>query len=227
MKQAVKVTTNPAARNTFYLCEKPSQARTLAKVLGAEKGRDQMHFAEGVVIGHAYGHMLNLAKPETYIGTGPWCLDNLPILPKTWIWQVKDEHREHLDNLGKYLSQADLVVLATDPDEEGEVIGRQILQAHNYSGKVLRLWMSALETESLKKSLQNLRPLSETDHFYQAGRVRHEMDWLFGMNLSRAFSVSSNLRPTSVASKRACLMKSSPTTSKLKMLYKTDMRRPM
>ncbi len=189
MKQAVKVTTNPSARNTFYLCEKPSQARTLAKVLGAEKGRDQMHFGEGVVIGHAYGHMLNLAKPETYIGAGPWCLENLPILPKTWVWQVKDEHRGHFDNIGKYLSQADLVVLATDPDEEGEVIGRQILQAHNYSGEVLRLWMSALETESLKKSLQNLRPLSETDHYYQAGCVRHEIDWLFGMNLSRAFSV--------------------------------------
>ncbi len=192
MNQTINTAAVQSASTTFFLCEKPSQARTLAKVLGAEKGRDQMHFGNGVVIGHAYGHMLNLAKPEAYIGTGPWRLDNLPILPQTWTWQVKAEHREHFDNIGEYLKQANRVVLATDPDEEGEVIGRQILQAHNYSGEVLRLWMSALETEALKKALKNLRPLSETDHFYHAGRVRHEMDWLFGMNLTRAFSTILN-----------------------------------
>jgi DNA topoisomerase-3 len=192
MNQKVNTATVQSTNTTFFLCEKPSQARTLAKVLGAEKGRDQMHFGNGVVIGHAYGHMLNLAKPEAYIGTGPWRLDNLPILPQTWTWQVKDEHLEHFEKISEYLKQANLVVLATDPDEEGEVIGRQILQAHHYSGQVMRLWVSALETEALKKALQNLRPLSDTDHFYHAGRVRHEMDWLFGMNLTRAFSTILN-----------------------------------
>lgn len=193
MNETIKLaaTTQPT-NTTFYLCEKPSQARTLAKVLGAEKGRDQMHFANGVVIGHAYGHVLSLAMPEEYVGNEKWRLDNLPILPKNWVWQVREEHRVHFENIGKYLNKADMVVLATDPDEEGEVIGRQILQAHNFAGKVSRLWVSALERESLKKALQNLRPLSETDHFYHAGRVRHEMDWLFGMNLTRAFTILLN-----------------------------------
>jgi DNA topoisomerase-3 len=192
MKQTEKTATNQSIQNTFYLCEKPSQARSLAKALGAIKGRDQMHFAPGVVIGHGYGHMLTLAKPEAYIGNGKWRLDNLPILPKEWEWQVKEEHREHFNNLGKYISQADMVALATDPDEEGEVIGRQILEAHKYLGKVARLWVSALTQESLKNSLQNLQPISATDHLYHAGRVRHQIDWLYGMNLTRAFSVILN-----------------------------------
>lgn len=192
MKQTENAATFQSAGNTFYLCEKPSQARTLAKALGAKKGRDQMYFKNGLVIGHAYGHMLTLAKPDTYVGSGKWRLDNLPILPTHWIWQVKEEHIEHFNNLGQYITQADLVVIATDPDEEGEVIGRMILKAHQYSGKTARLWVSALEQESLKKSLKNLRPLSETNHLFHAGRVRHEMDWLFGMNLTRAFSVLLN-----------------------------------
>jgi DNA topoisomerase-3 len=190
MPQESKLTATTQQKNsTFYLCEKPSQARTLAKILGAAQGPDKMHFGDGVVIGHAFGHMLNLAMPEEYIDKGPWRLDNLPIVPGKWIWKVKEEHREHFENIGEYLRKSNTVVIATDPDEEGEVIGRQILLAHGYTGKVLRLWMSALEPESLKKSLQNLLPLSATDHFYHAGRVRHEMDWLFGMNLSRAFSI--------------------------------------
>jgi len=180
-----------ATHTTFYLCEKPSQARTLANILGAAKGPNKMHFGDGVVIGHAFGHMLNLAMPEEYIGKGPWCLDSLPIVPGKWIWKVKEEHREHFENIGKYLQKANTVVIATDPDEEGEVIGRQILLAHGYTGKVLRLWMSVLEPESLKIALKNLLPLSATDHFYHAGRVRHEMDWLFGMNLTRAFTLIS------------------------------------
>ena len=185
------------AQSTFYLCEKPSQARTLAKLLGAQIGPDGMHAGCNVVVGHAFGHLLNLAMPEEYVGSGKWSLHNLPILPPNWVWQVVERHRDHYDQIGRYLKMADAVVIATDPDEEGEVIARQILHGHGYTGPVSRLWASALDPASLKTALQNLLPLSATDACYHAGRIRHEMDWLFGMNLSRAFSVIFN-RPTAI-----------------------------
>lgn len=190
-KIKLAATTQPT-NTTFYLCEKPSQARTLAKVLGAEEGSDKMHFANGVVIGHAYGHLLSLAMPEEYVGNGKWRLDNLPILPKNWVWKVNEKHRAHFENIGKYLQNANTVVIATDPDEEGELIGRQIIQAHGYKGGVYRLWASALNPASLENALQNLHHISATDHFYQAGYIRHQLDWLYGMNLTRAFSVIFN-----------------------------------
>ena len=174
---------------TFYLCEKPSQARMLAKMLGADKGEDGAFVGNGVIVGNAIGHLLNLAMPDDYIGDQRWSLDSLPILPQNWVWKVSDKHRAQYDKIGVWLKKADSVVIATDPDEEGEVIGRQIIQAHGYTGKVSRLWASALDPSSLDKALKNLLPLSATDSYYHAGRVRRELDWLYGMNLSRAFSV--------------------------------------
>jgi len=150
---------------------------------------DGTYAGAGVVIGSASGHLVNLAKPETYIGSGPWCMEDLPIVPSTWIWQISNRHHDRLAKIGAYLKMADAVVIATDPDEEGEVIGRQILHALDYTGQVSRLWVSALNPVALSNALQNLRPLSATDAYYHAGRVRHELDWLFGMNLSRAFSL--------------------------------------
>ena len=202
MDPQIKCQTQPIAiprpaQSTFYLCEKPSQARTLARLLGAGKCPDGMHAGPGVVVGHAFGHLLNLAMPEEYVGSGKWSLHNLPILPPNWVWQVVERHRDHYDQIGRYLKMADAVVIATDPDEEGEVIARQILHGHGYTGPVSRLWASALDPASLKTALQNLLPLSATDACYHAGRIRHEMDWLFGMNLSRAFSVIFN-RPTAI-----------------------------
>ena len=188
-KKIVPVTTTQPASTTFYLCEKPSQMPSLANILGATRQSDGLYTGVGVVIGSASGHLVNLAIPEAYIGSGSWRMEDLPIVPSTWIWQVSNRHNERLAKIGAYLKMTDAVVIATDPDEEGEVIGRQILHALDYTGPVSRLWVSALNPVALSNALQNLRPLSATDAYYHAGRVRHELDWLFGMNLSRAFSL--------------------------------------
>lgn len=177
---------------TLYLCEKPSQARILAKHLGAVKSEDGAFVSDDVIVIHAYGQLLNLAMPDNYLSDKSWTLSSLPILPQQWVWEVKPKHIEHFKQIGIWLGKADSVIIATDPDAEGEVIGRQILNSHGYSGPVKRLWMSALDANSLSTGLANLMPLSATDAVYRVGRIRHELDWLFGMNLSRAFSVAFN-----------------------------------
>ena len=189
-KKIVPVTTTQPASTTFYLCEKPSQMPSLANILGATRQADGLYTGVGVVIGSASGHLLNLAMPEAYSGIESWRMEDLPCLPATWKWEALSYHSKRLAQIGAYLNIADAVVIATDPDEEGEVIGRQILHHFNYTGPVSRLWASALNPAALTKALKNLRPLAATDTFYHAGRVRHEMDWLFGINLTRAFSLS-------------------------------------
>lgn len=179
--------------HTLYLCEKPSQARMLAKRLGADNEEDGVFTGCGIVVLNAYGHLLELSKPEEYGDhyRGPWRLDNLPILPETWKWKVNDEHLQHYHKIGRWLARVSTVVIATDPDEEGEVIGRQILYDLGFKGTILRLWASALDPKSLKRALENLLPLSATDTAYRAGCVRRQLDWLFGINLSRAFTLRS------------------------------------
>lgn len=174
---------------TLYLCEKPSQARVLAKELGAVKQENGAFIGNGVIVTYSYGRMLTLATPNGYIGDAKWRMEDLPILPNNWKWEVNPKSREQFDNIGLWLSTAETAVIATDPDDAGEVIGREILKAHGYAGNVLRLWVSALDSGSLRKALNNLLPLSATESYYQAGMIRDELDWLMGMNLSRAFTL--------------------------------------
>ncbi|MBU1776991.1 MAG: DNA topoisomerase, partial [Gammaproteobacteria bacterium] len=173
--------------DTLYLCEKPSQARALAKQLGAFHNEHGVYTGGGAVVLNAYGHLLNLAMPDEYSDHdhGPWSLSNLPIVPKKWEWRVKEEHLQHYAKIGKWLDRVKTVVIATDPDEEGEVIGRQILYELGFKGNILRLWASALNSNSLNQALKNLLPLSATDTTYRAGCVRRQLDWLYGINLSR------------------------------------------
>ena len=180
---------------TLYLCEKPSQARVLANLLGASQQETGAFVGDEVVVTYCYGHMHSLAMPDEYIGDIPWKLCDLPILPTDWIWKVKSQHQEQFDNIGKWLAEAKCAVIATDPDEEGEVIGRQVLKAHQFDGLVKRLWVSSLDQNSLKNAVHNLLPLSATDSHFRAGLIRHELDWLFGMNLRNyvAAAQSSNL----------------------------------
>lgn len=184
------------AYDTLYLCEKPSQARALARQLGATRNEDGVFTGGGAVVLNAYGHLLNLAMPDEYSDhdRGPWSLSNLPIVPRKWEWKVKAEHIEQYNKIAAWLDRVNTVVIATDPDEEGEVIGRQILYELGFKGNILRLWASALDPDSLKHALKNLLPLSATDTAYRAGCVRRHLDWLYGINLSRAFSVTSGQR---------------------------------
>lgn len=174
---------------TTYLCEKPSQARALAAVLGATETVKGAFTGEGFAVTYGFGHLLRLASPNAYIGSGQWKLEDLPILPDEWELSPSPSGKEQLVVIGDWLSKSNNVVLATDPDIEGETLGRQILEWHGFAGNVSRLWASALDPNSLRNALKNLRPLSETDHLYRAGIARHKMDWFLGMNLSRLFSI--------------------------------------
>lgn len=86
--------------DTLYLCEKPSQARALAKQLGASKTEDDVYIGGGNVVLNAYGHLLNLAMPADYGHSGPWNLNTLPILPQKWEWKVKAEHIKQYNKIG-------------------------------------------------------------------------------------------------------------------------------
>lgn len=177
---------------TVYLCEKPSQARTLAKHLGADTYAGSAWHTPDIIVVAALGHMINLVSADEYLGAGQWNIADLPIMPNQWVWAVSSDPkvRSQFDAIGTYLKQATHVILATDPDDEGEVIGREILAAHGYKGRVSRLWVSALNANGLQTALSNLLPLSATESNYRAGRIRRMMDWLFGSNLSRAYSVN-------------------------------------
>lgn len=174
-----------------FLCEKPSQARDIAAVLGVKsKDRSSITTADGVVT-WAFGHLLEQAAPDAYDEAHKrWALAPLPIVPTQWKIEVKNSAKDQFKAVAALLKNADEVVIATDADREGEMIARELMDYVGFKGKVQRLWLSALDVASVKKALTALKSGSETAGLYQSALGRSRADWLVGMNLTRAFTLS-------------------------------------
>ncbi|MFA0478794.1 DNA topoisomerase III [Vibrio splendidus] len=173
-----------------FLCEKPSQGRDIAKVLGCHEKIEGALRGQGVVVTWGFGHILSQADPEHYDpALKAWSYDTLPIVPSTWQMVVPPDKKKQFNVIKKLLASATEVVIATDADREGEVIAREILEFVGYQGQVSRLWLSALDEASIRKGLDNLKPGSETESLYWAGLGRSQADWLLGMNLTRLCSL--------------------------------------
>lgn len=175
----------------LFLCEKPSQARDIAKFIGAGQRGDGFLSGPGVTVTWARGHLLEQAEPEAYGEQygNPWRLDVLPLVPQQWKLEVKKDARSQFSVINRLLKQVDEVVIATDADREGEVIARELLEYCRFQGRVFRLWLSALDDASIRSALANIWPSEKTEALYRAGVGRGRADWVTGMNLTRLYTL--------------------------------------
>ena len=174
----------------LFLCEKPSQGRDIAKVLGATRRDDGCLLGTDSTVTWCIGHLLEAAPPEAYGEQYKnWSLDQLPIIPKQWKVEIKPKTTAQFKVIKRLLSEASSVVIATDADREGEMIARELLELCHYRGPLQRLWLSALNEASIRKALAALKSGEETFPLYHAALARSRADWLIGMNLSRLFTL--------------------------------------
>lgn len=173
----------------LFICEKPSQARDIARVLQASRRGDGCLQGTGVTVTWCVGHLLETAPPEAYGDYKRWSLDDLPIIPARWQLVVKPKVASQLKVIHQLLRTCSEVVIATDADREGEMIAREILERCQYQGPVLRLWLSALDDASIRRGLGSLRPGEQTLPLYHCALARSRADWLVGINLSRLFTL--------------------------------------
>ncbi|OOF81994.1 DNA topoisomerase III [Rodentibacter ratti] len=176
----------------LFLCEKPSQARDVAKVLGAtQKGEGYLSTPDGVtVVTWARGHLVEQFSPEQYNpALKAWRLDTLPIIPSQWQVAPKADTKKEYKTVLSLLKKAKFVVISTDIDREGETIAREMLEIAKYTGPIQRLWITGLDDISIRKALSQLKTNEETLPLYYAGLARSRADWLIGMNFSRLFTL--------------------------------------
>lgn len=174
----------------LYLCEKPSQGKDIARVLGAGQRGDGCYRGQGVTVTWCIGHLVEAAAPDAYDEKYKrWSIEQLPILPAAWRAEVKPATAQQFKVVRQLLSQASELVIATDADREGEMIAREIVDLCQYRGPIRRLWLSALNDTSIRKALGSLRNGDDTLPLYHCALARSRADWLVGMNLSRLFTL--------------------------------------
>ena len=175
------------------LAEKPSVARDIAKVLGAAtKGEGYLH-GNGFVVTWAIGHLASLAQPhEIHPEWKFWRRETLPMLPERWPLVVYEKTKDQFEVVRRILSSPRVgrVICATDAGREGELIFRYIYEAAGCSKPISRLWISSLTPEAIRKGFDAIKPGEDYEPLADAARGRSRADWLVGMNLSRAYTLT-------------------------------------
>lgn len=182
--------------HALYLCEKPSQARDLASVLGCtERASGRLQCRSGqTVVTWAIGHLLEQKMPDDYDPElKKWQLASLPIVPSSWQYKVRpgvhDQYRQVMALIKQCQQQQATLYLATDFDREGEAIGRELLTRARYRGPLQRIKLTALDRTSIERALAKPVPEQESLPLYWAAVARQKADWLVGMNFSRLFTL--------------------------------------
>lgn len=175
----------------LVVCEKPSVAQSISKVLGATKRGDGFLEGGGYIVSWCVGHLVELAQPESYEERyAKWRKEDLPILPHSWKYQVTAATKKQFSVLKKLMSRSDVesLVCATDAGREGELIFRLVYHQCECKKPFERLWISSMEDTAIREGFANLKPGIEYDALYEAALCRERADWIVGINATRFFS---------------------------------------
>lgn len=177
----------------LVVAEKPSVARDIAKVIGADESVNGALYGNGYIVSNALGHLVQLKEPDEYDEKyKKWNLDDLPIIPN-FEFKANADTKAQFVNLTALMNsnEVDEIIEATDAGREGECIFRYIYDYIGCKKPFSRLWISSLTAESIRQGFADLKPSSDYDNMYAAGLARNKVDWLFGMNMSRLYTIYS------------------------------------
>lgn len=174
------------------ITEKPSVAKDIAAILGANVKRDGYYEGGDYKVTWTFGHLCTLKEPADYTDLWKrWSLGALPMLPpKFSIKLINQESIIRQFNVIKNLiSEASEIVNCGDAGQEGELIQRWVMQKAECKCPVQRLWISSLTDESIREGFDSLKPQKDFDNLYYAGLSRAIGDWILGMNATRLYSL--------------------------------------
>ncbi len=174
------------------ITEKPSVARDIARILGADASRDGFYEGNGYCVTWTFGHLCCLKEPNDYTDIWKrWSLSALPMVPSRFgIKLIADRGIEkQFKVISTLFSKADSIINCGDAGQEGELIQRWVMQKATVKCPVQRLWISSLTDESIRDGFAHLRPQSDFDNLYYAGLSRAIGDWLLGMNATRLYTL--------------------------------------
>ena len=174
------------------IAEKPSVAREIAAILGANTKKDGYLEGNGYQVTWTYGHLCTLKEPHDYLPEWKgWNYSSLPIIPARFGIKLIDidNYKKQFATIEKLMANATEVINCGDAGQEGELIQRWVMQKALCKCPVKRLWISSLTEESIREGFNSLKDNSEFQRLYEAGLARAIGDWLLGMNATRIYTL--------------------------------------
>ncbi len=174
----------------LFIAEKPSLARAIAAALPLPQRRYREHIqcGQGDVVAWCAGHILEPVMPEHYDRKyARWDLGDLPIVPGDW--RLRASNPTLLSSLKMLLRGASRVVHAGDPDREGQLLVDEVLDFLGYKGPVDRVLIRDLSPDAVRRAFGAIEPNAKYRPLGQAALARQRADWLYGINMTRTYSL--------------------------------------
>jgi DNA topoisomerase-1 len=186
---------------TLIITEKPSAAKRLAEALDT-RGKPEMLREKGVpyfiaernrklVLVPALGHLYTIVHKRGKRNYYP--VFNFKWMPRNLAERGAKDIRRWIEIISKLSHGADEFFSACDYDLEGSLIGYYILKfaCDNKEHYAKRMKFSTLMKGELEQAYEEALPYLDFA-LIEAGRTRHEVDWLYGINLSRALTLAAH-----------------------------------
>ena len=174
------------------IAEKPSVAKDIARIIGANSARDGYLEGNGYQVTWTFGHLCELKEPDDYTPMWKrWSLSALPMIPQRFgIKLINDEGiKKQFSTIERLMQAADSIINCGDAGQEGELIQRWVMQKAQAKCPVKRLWISSMTDEAIKQGFAELKDQQEYQSLYLAGLSRAIGDWLLGMNATRLYTL--------------------------------------
>ncbi len=174
------------------IAEKPSVARDIARVLGANNSQTGYMEGNGYRVTWTFGHLCELKSPDEYTDSWKkWSLATLPMIPVKFAIRLKEDDgiKKQFEIIKKLFAEADEIINCGDAGQEGELIQRWVMQKAGVKCPVKRLWISSLTDQAIREGFTKLKPQEEYQNLYMAGLARAIGDWLLGMNCTRLYTL--------------------------------------
>ena len=174
------------------VAEKPSVAREIASILGANLKKDGYFEGNGYWVSWTYGHLCTLKEPHDYTGMWKWWnLATLPMIPSTFGIKLTESSsaQKQFRVIESLVRRCDEVINCGDAGQEGELIQQWVLLKAKNTKPIKRLWISSLTEEAIREGFGNLKDGKDFLNLYAAGSSRAVGDWLLGMNATRLYTL--------------------------------------
>ncbi|EAL4737870.1 DNA topoisomerase III [Campylobacter jejuni] len=177
----------------LFIAEKPELGRAIAEGLDGNYKSGEGYIQKGDnIVTWAFGHILELAKPEEYDEKYKlWKLEDLPLPIKEFKYLPKKESKKQLKIICDLIHSDKItsIVNCGDADDEGQILVDEIIQYSKTSKPVFRVLINDLTPKAVKEEIAKIKPNADFKGMSERGFARSQADWIVGINLTRAYTI--------------------------------------